>query len=42
MTLSSVGVVSGVSVAAGIYDFTVLATDAAGSSTEQPYLLKVL
>jgi len=35
MTLSSAGVVSGVPGASGTFDFTVLATDAAGKSTEQ-------
>ena len=42
MTLSSVGVVSGVSSSACTYDFTVLATDAAGMSTEQLCALRVL
>ena len=42
MTLSSVGVVGGVSGAAGIFNFTARATDAAGMSTEQACLLEVL
>ena len=41
MTLSSVGVISGISSAAGMYDFTVLATDAAGLFTEQLCTLRV-
>ena len=42
MTLSSAGVVSGVPSTPGTFDFTVLATDAVGTSTEQLYVLRVL
>jgi hypothetical protein len=42
MTLSSVGVVSGVPGAAGFFDFTVRATDAVGMSTEQLCVLGIL
>jgi concanavalin A-like lectin/glucanase superfamily protein/putative Ig domain-containing protein/List-Bact-rpt repeat protein len=42
MTLSSAGLVSGISNTSGIFDFTVLATDAAGKSTEQLYVLRIL
>jgi hypothetical protein len=41
MTLSLAGVVSGASSVSGIFDFTVLATDAAGMSTEQLCVLSV-
>jgi Concanavalin A-like lectin/glucanases superfamily/Divergent InlB B-repeat domain/Putative Ig domain/Immunoglobulin I-set domain len=42
MTLSSAGLVSGITIAAGIYSFTVLATDTAGMFAEQTCLLEVL
>jgi hypothetical protein len=42
MALSSTGLISGVSSAAGIFVFTVLATDAAGLSVEQQFVLRVL
>ncbi len=42
VTLSSAGLVSGVSAISGTYDFTVLATDADGKSAEQLYVLRVL
>lgn len=42
MTLSSTGVVSGISSVSGVFDFTVLATDALGIATEQLCVLRVL
>jgi hypothetical protein len=42
MTLSSAGLVSGVPSAPGTFGFTALATDAAGISTEQLCMLRVL
>jgi hypothetical protein len=42
IALSPTGLVSGASNASGIFDFTVLAKDAAGNSTEQLYVLRVL
>jgi hypothetical protein len=42
MRLSSAGVISGISSVAGMYDFTVRATDAVGLSTEQLCTLRVL
>jgi len=41
-TLSSTGLVSGVSNTSGTFDFTVSATDAAGKSAEHLYVLRVL
>ncbi|MFY9621799.1 MAG: LamG-like jellyroll fold domain-containing protein [Pyrinomonadaceae bacterium] len=41
MTLSPTGMVSGASSASGLFDFTVIAVDAAGASTEQLCLLQV-
>jgi len=41
MTLSSLGVLGGVSSVAGTFDFTVLATDGAGRSTEHLSVLRV-
>lgn len=42
MSLSLAGMVSGTSNMPGIFDFTVLATDAAGMSTEQLCVLSVI
>lgn len=42
ITLSTVGSISGASSIPGTYDFFVLATDTAGSSTEQIFVLRVL
>jgi hypothetical protein len=42
MTLSPTGLVSGTSNTSGTFDFIVLATDAAGKSAEQLYVLRVL
>jgi hypothetical protein len=41
VTLSSTGAVSGVSNTSGTFDFTVSATDAAGKSAEQLYVLRI-
>jgi hypothetical protein len=42
MTLSATGLVSGISVLSGVFDFTVRATDAAGNFTDQLCVLRVL
>jgi Concanavalin A-like lectin/glucanases superfamily/Divergent InlB B-repeat domain/Putative Ig domain len=42
MTLSSTGLVSGTASVAGVVDFTVKATDSAGTSNEQLFVLRVV